>query len=72
MAIIEALLHPGWGNSVERLNALPLGHLMSQEERLMIGAGDLVLRHPGSCHPAYLPIAQSLAQKYLCGEQAAS
>lgn len=42
MAISEALPHLGLGKySMERLNALPLGRLMSQEERVMIGAGDL-------------------------------
>lgn len=49
MAINEALPHLGLGNySTERLNALPLGCLMSQEERVMIGAGDLAFPNPAS------------------------
>lgn len=61
MAISEALPHLGLGNySMERLNALPLGLLMSQEERVMIHAGDLAFSQPSILERASgIPLAST-------------
>lgn len=64
MAISVALLHLEWGNGggTEKLNALPSGHLMRQEEGLPTGAAPTILL-------VWLH-SQSLVRMCLCGKQA--